>query len=290
VIIPLLAVLLVLPPGATGGGLRRYANVRIRHGWVVAVALAAQVLVIEVPRGRSAGPLRGPYRDPSRGGRVRPVQPSGPGTLAGRARRRIEMASRSRSTAGHWRPPPRPCGRRGSSWTPRSSSTPAYSPTRTCPGSVTSSRYPRAGPCPTSLASVTCSRSAAWPGGRTTSVAPSSSRDGTHRPRWPPQRRILAGIPRRRCDPSPPPGASPVTPIATGAAGEPSGHRRGWAPCLWGLLVRAAWADPRRRGGDDGGADPAREPPGGLPGRGSQRATSSVRLFRVAVMARTARA
>ena len=47
-IIPLLAVVLVLSPAVTGGRLRRYADVRIRQGWVVAVALAIQVLAIEV--------------------------------------------------------------------------------------------------------------------------------------------------------------------------------------------------------------------------------------------------
>lgn len=47
-IIPLLAVLLVLSPLAAGGKLRRYGDVRIRYGWVVALALAAQIVAIEV--------------------------------------------------------------------------------------------------------------------------------------------------------------------------------------------------------------------------------------------------
>jgi len=48
VIIPLLALLLVLSPLAAGGRLRRYADVQIRYGWVVALALAAQIVAIEV--------------------------------------------------------------------------------------------------------------------------------------------------------------------------------------------------------------------------------------------------
>jgi Family of unknown function (DUF5317) len=48
VIIPVLAVLLVLSPLAAGGKLRRYGDVRIRYGWVVVLALAAQIVAIEV--------------------------------------------------------------------------------------------------------------------------------------------------------------------------------------------------------------------------------------------------
>ena len=47
-IIPVLAVLLVLSPLLAGGKLRRYGDVRIRYGWVVALALAAQIVAIEV--------------------------------------------------------------------------------------------------------------------------------------------------------------------------------------------------------------------------------------------------
>lgn len=47
-IIPLLAAVLVLSPLLTGGRLRRYGDLRIRAGWVVGLALAAQVLAIEV--------------------------------------------------------------------------------------------------------------------------------------------------------------------------------------------------------------------------------------------------
>ncbi len=47
-IIPVLAVLLVLSPLVAGGKLRRYGDVRIRYGWVVALALAAQIVAIEV--------------------------------------------------------------------------------------------------------------------------------------------------------------------------------------------------------------------------------------------------
>jgi hypothetical protein len=53
VIIPVLAVLLVLSPLVAGGKLRRYGDVRIRYGWVVALALAAQVVAIEVLPGAS---------------------------------------------------------------------------------------------------------------------------------------------------------------------------------------------------------------------------------------------
>jgi hypothetical protein len=48
VIIPVLAVLLVLSPLVSGGKLRRYGDVRIRYGWVVVLALAAQIVAIEV--------------------------------------------------------------------------------------------------------------------------------------------------------------------------------------------------------------------------------------------------
>ena len=47
-IIPLLAVLLVLSPLLARGRLRRYGDVRIRYGWVVVLALAAQIVAIEV--------------------------------------------------------------------------------------------------------------------------------------------------------------------------------------------------------------------------------------------------
>jgi hypothetical protein len=47
-IIPILAVLLVLSPLVAGGKLRRYGDVRIRYGWVVALALVAQIVAIEV--------------------------------------------------------------------------------------------------------------------------------------------------------------------------------------------------------------------------------------------------
>jgi hypothetical protein len=48
VIIPFAGLLALLSPLAFGGRLGRYAEVRIRSGWLVFVALAAQVLVIEV--------------------------------------------------------------------------------------------------------------------------------------------------------------------------------------------------------------------------------------------------
>ena len=47
-IIPVLAVLLVLSPLLAGGKLRGYGDVRIRYGWVVALALVAQIVAIEV--------------------------------------------------------------------------------------------------------------------------------------------------------------------------------------------------------------------------------------------------
>jgi hypothetical protein len=48
VIIPVAGLLALLSPLAFGGRLGRYAQVRIRSGWLVFVALVAQVLVIEV--------------------------------------------------------------------------------------------------------------------------------------------------------------------------------------------------------------------------------------------------
>jgi hypothetical protein len=48
VIIPFAGLLALLSPLAFGGRLGRYAEVRIRSGWLVFAALAAQVLVIEV--------------------------------------------------------------------------------------------------------------------------------------------------------------------------------------------------------------------------------------------------
>ena len=47
-IIPLAGLLALLSPLAFGGRLGRYAQVRIRSGWLVFAALAAQVVVIEV--------------------------------------------------------------------------------------------------------------------------------------------------------------------------------------------------------------------------------------------------
>lgn len=47
-IIPVAAVLAVLAPVLTGGRLRRFAALRIRHGWVLGLALLAQVVVLEV--------------------------------------------------------------------------------------------------------------------------------------------------------------------------------------------------------------------------------------------------
>ena len=47
-IIPVLALLLVLSPLLAGGKLRGYGDVRIRYGWVVALALVAQIVAIEV--------------------------------------------------------------------------------------------------------------------------------------------------------------------------------------------------------------------------------------------------
>ncbi|HEU5000012.1 MAG TPA: DUF5317 domain-containing protein [Lapillicoccus sp.] len=47
-IIPLAGLIALLSPLAFGGRLGRYAEVRIRSGWLVFAALAAQVLVIEV--------------------------------------------------------------------------------------------------------------------------------------------------------------------------------------------------------------------------------------------------
>lgn len=47
-IIPFLAAVLVLSAALTGHGLSRFGQIRIRHGWIVAVALAAQVVAMQV--------------------------------------------------------------------------------------------------------------------------------------------------------------------------------------------------------------------------------------------------
>jgi hypothetical protein len=48
VIIPVVGLVLVLSPLLAGGRLGRYANLRLRRAWVLFLALAAQVVVIEV--------------------------------------------------------------------------------------------------------------------------------------------------------------------------------------------------------------------------------------------------
>ena len=47
-IIPIAGLLALLSPALTGGRLTRYAEVRLRHGWIVVAALVAQILIIEV--------------------------------------------------------------------------------------------------------------------------------------------------------------------------------------------------------------------------------------------------
>lgn len=47
-IIPLLAAVFILSPLVAGGRLRRFGDLRVRGGWIVGVALLAQVLAIEV--------------------------------------------------------------------------------------------------------------------------------------------------------------------------------------------------------------------------------------------------
>ncbi len=56
-IIPLLGLVLVLSPVLTGGSLRRLADIRLRHTWVLLVALAAQVVAIEVVPGANHAAL-----------------------------------------------------------------------------------------------------------------------------------------------------------------------------------------------------------------------------------------
>ena len=56
-IIPLLAALLVVSPVLAGGRLRGYGDLRIRYGWVVGLALLAQVVAIEVLPGAPAALL-----------------------------------------------------------------------------------------------------------------------------------------------------------------------------------------------------------------------------------------
>lgn len=50
-IIPVLGLLALLSPVLTGSSLQRLAELRFRHGWVVGLALVAQVVVIEVVPG-----------------------------------------------------------------------------------------------------------------------------------------------------------------------------------------------------------------------------------------------
>ena len=52
-IIPIAGLLALLSPRLSGGRLRRYAEVRLRHGWIVVAALAAQILIIEIVPGGS---------------------------------------------------------------------------------------------------------------------------------------------------------------------------------------------------------------------------------------------
>lgn len=54
-IIPIAGLLALLSPALLGGRLARYAEVRLRHGWIVVLALVAQILIIEVvPEGQRA--------------------------------------------------------------------------------------------------------------------------------------------------------------------------------------------------------------------------------------------
>jgi hypothetical protein len=48
VIIPVAGLLALLSPILTGGRLTRYADVRLRHGWIVVTALLAQIVIIEI--------------------------------------------------------------------------------------------------------------------------------------------------------------------------------------------------------------------------------------------------
>jgi hypothetical protein len=48
VIIPIAGLLALLSPTLAGGRLSRYADVRLRHGWIVVTALLAQIVIIEI--------------------------------------------------------------------------------------------------------------------------------------------------------------------------------------------------------------------------------------------------
>jgi hypothetical protein len=48
VIIPIAGLLALLSPILAGGRLSRYADVRLRHGWIVVTALLAQIVIIEI--------------------------------------------------------------------------------------------------------------------------------------------------------------------------------------------------------------------------------------------------
>lgn len=47
-IIPIAGLLALLSPALFGGRLTRYADVRLRHGWIVVAALLAQIVILEV--------------------------------------------------------------------------------------------------------------------------------------------------------------------------------------------------------------------------------------------------
>jgi len=53
VIIPIAGLLALLSPVLAGGRLTRFADVRLRHGWIVIAALVAQIVILEVVAGSS---------------------------------------------------------------------------------------------------------------------------------------------------------------------------------------------------------------------------------------------
>ena len=56
-IIPIAGLLALLSPALAGGRLARFAEIRLRHGWIVLAALVAQILILEVVPDSARGVL-----------------------------------------------------------------------------------------------------------------------------------------------------------------------------------------------------------------------------------------
>ena len=110
VIIPVMGLLAVLSPALAGGRLRRLADVRFRHTWIVLAALVAQVVAISVMPGANHTVLSGVHLATYvAAGRVRLAEPDGPRAAGSSPRVPPATVSPSRSTAGR-------CPRRRRRW------------------------------------------------------------------------------------------------------------------------------------------------------------------------------